>query len=99
MSVVLLDLGFVLHPDLHPKALLFALPISRISVIPLVDFSMLHLPSLGEGKVSDGESRWLCKLTSHSSTIASKGEIASTVWRPRKATSRANFIMKDVSLF
>ena len=49
MSVVLLDLGLVLQPDLHPEALLLAvLPISThgVSIVPGVGLPVLQLPGL-----------------------------------------------------
>ena len=50
MSVVLLNLGLVLHPDFHPEALLLAVASSeRVSIVPGVSFPVLEFPGLGVG--------------------------------------------------
>ena len=47
MSVVLLNLGFVLHPDLHPEALLLAvLATHGVAIVPGVSLAVLQLPGL-----------------------------------------------------
>ena len=48
VSVVLLNLGLVLHPDLHPEALLLAVSSTHgVSVVPGVSLPVLELPGLG----------------------------------------------------
>ena len=47
MPVVLLNLGFVLHPDLHPEALLLAvLATHGVAIVPGVSLAVLQLPGL-----------------------------------------------------
>ena len=49
MSVVLLDLGLVLQPDLHPEALLLSVlpvPTHGVSIVPGVGLPVLQLPGL-----------------------------------------------------
>ena len=49
MSVVLLDLGLVLQPDLHPEALLLSvlpIPTHGVSIVPGVGLPVLQLPGL-----------------------------------------------------
>merc|ERR1711910_279175 len=45
--VVLLNLGFVLHPDFHPEALLLAvLPTHGVAIVPGVSLAVLQFPGL-----------------------------------------------------
>ena len=46
VSVVFLDLGFVIHPDFHPKAFFLAVTSHGIPVVSLIDLSMLQFPCL-----------------------------------------------------
>ena len=47
MSVMLLNLGLVLHPDFHPEAFLLAVgSTERVSIVPGVSFPVLEFPGL-----------------------------------------------------
>ena len=46
VSVVLLNLGLVVHPDFHPKAFLLAVSAHGIPVVSLVNLSVLQFPGL-----------------------------------------------------
>merc|ERR1719336_978385 len=46
MSVMLLNLSLVLHPNLHPEAFFLTLSSIRISVISGINFAVLQLPGL-----------------------------------------------------
>merc|ERR1719460_3138859 len=47
VSVVLLDLGLVLHPDFHPEALLLAVSSTHgVSIVPGVGLPVLEFPGL-----------------------------------------------------
>ena len=56
MSVVLLNLGLVLHPDLHPEALLLAVAATHgVPIVPRVGFIVLEFPGLNVDQISDEE--------------------------------------------
>ena len=47
VSVVLLNLGLVLHPDFHPEALLLAVSSTHgVSIVPGVGLPVLEFPGL-----------------------------------------------------
>ena len=47
MSVVFLNLGFVLHPDFHPEALLLTVASAHgVSIVPGVSLPVLEFPGL-----------------------------------------------------
>ena len=96
-----LNLGLVLHPDFHSEAFLLAVASAkRVSIVSGVSFLVLEFPGLG---VTNEEINHYQKTknpfpTSHSSTMASKGVTALTVWSPIKQSRRANFILPSLLL-
>ena len=91
---MLLNLGLVLHPDLHPEALLLAVAATQgVPIVPRVGFIVLEFPGLNIGQMRKIFLQKLNILTSHSSMMASKGVTALTAWSPIKASKRATFIL------
>ena len=94
VSVVLLNLGLVLHPDFHPEAFLLAVASTkRVSIVSGVSFLVLEFPGLGVTNEEIITTKLNPFPTSHSSTMASKGVTALTVWSPIKQSRRATFIL------
>ena len=53
VAVVLLNLGLVLHPDLHPEALLLAVAATQgVAIVPRVGFIVLEFPGLNVDQIS-----------------------------------------------
>ena len=46
MSVVLLNLCLVVHPDFHPEAFLLTVATHGIPIVPFIDLSVLLFPGL-----------------------------------------------------